>query len=76
MAGNFEQWILNPLKVKPIAHGIWDPHFGETALKAFTRGGVIYPVNIASMVVHNWYENESRFICCFGFLINCFVSFY
>jgi photosystem I P700 chlorophyll a apoprotein A2 len=24
--GNFEQWILNPLKVKPIAHGIWDPH--------------------------------------------------
>jgi photosystem I P700 chlorophyll a apoprotein A2 len=23
--GNFEQWILNPLKVKPIAHGIWDP---------------------------------------------------
>jgi photosystem I P700 chlorophyll a apoprotein A2 len=79
VAGNFEQWILNPLKVKPIAHGIWDPHFGETALKAFTRGGVIYPVNIAlsglSMVVHNWYENESRFICCFGFLINCFVSF-
>ena len=32
--GNFEQWILNPLKVKPIAHGIWDPHFGESALKA------------------------------------------
>jgi hypothetical protein len=25
MASNFEQWILNPLKVKPIAHGIWDP---------------------------------------------------
>jgi hypothetical protein len=41
MAGNFEQWILNPLKVKPIAHGIWDPHFGETALKAFTRGGYL-----------------------------------
>ena len=38
--GNFEQWILNPLKVKPIAHAIWDPHFGEPALKAFTRGGV------------------------------------
>jgi photosystem I P700 chlorophyll a apoprotein A2 len=84
-AGNlFHAWqvtlnnVLNPLKVKPIAHGIWDPHF-ETALKAFTRGGVIYPVNMhyqgLSMVVHNWYENESRFICCFGFLINCFVSF-
>ena len=29
--GNFEQWISNPLKVKPIAHAIWDPHFGESA---------------------------------------------
>jgi len=23
--GNFQQWVLNPLKVKPIAHAIWDP---------------------------------------------------
>ena len=53
--GNFEQWILNPLKVKPIAHGIWDPHFGESALKAFTRGGVIYPVNIALSGVYQWW---------------------
>ena len=51
----FAQWILNPLKVKPIAHGIWDPHFGETALKAFTRGGVIYPVNIALSGVYQWW---------------------
>ena len=28
LQGNFEQWIQNPLKVKPIAHAIWDPHFG------------------------------------------------
>jgi photosystem I P700 chlorophyll a apoprotein A2 len=53
--GNFEEWILNPLKVKPIAHGIWDPHFGESALKAFTRGGVIYPVNIALSGVYQWW---------------------
>ena len=33
--GNFEKWVGNPLKVKPIAHSIWDPHFGESALKAF-----------------------------------------
>merc|ERR1712078_685040 len=45
--GNFEQWIQNPLKVKPIAHAIWDPHFGEPALKAFTKGGLSYPGNIA-----------------------------
>ena len=59
--GNFEQWILNPLKVKPIAHAIWDPHFGEPALKAFTRGGVNYPVNIAySGVYHWWYTIGMR----------------
>ena len=53
--GNFEQWILNPLKVKPIAHAIWDPHFGEPALKAFTRGGVSYPVNISYSGLYNWW---------------------
>jgi photosystem I P700 chlorophyll a apoprotein A2 len=59
--GNFEQWILDPLKVKPIAHAIWDPHFGEPALKAFTRGGVNYPVNIAySGVYHWWYTIGMR----------------
>ena len=31
--GNFEQWVLNPLKVKPIAHAIWDPHFGNQLSK-------------------------------------------
>jgi photosystem I P700 chlorophyll a apoprotein A2 len=25
--GNFETWVTNPLKVKPIAHAIWDPHW-------------------------------------------------
>ena len=37
--GNFEKWVGNPLKVKPIAHSIWDPHFGESALKAFHACG-------------------------------------
>jgi photosystem I P700 chlorophyll a apoprotein A2 len=53
--GNFEQWILNPLKIKPIAHAIWDPHFGEPAIKAFTRGGVNYPVNISYSGLYNWW---------------------
>eukprot|EP00956_Cyclotella_meneghiniana_P044709 scaffold331504_cov1255-Cyclotella_meneghiniana.AAC.5 len=43
--GNFEKWVSNPLKVRPIAHSIWDPHFGESALKAFSKGNS-YPVNI------------------------------
>ena len=53
--GNFQQWVLNPLKVKPIAHAIWDPHFGQSAIKAFTRGGVSYPVNIATSGVYHWW---------------------
>ena len=53
--GNFQEWILNPLKVKPIAHAIWDPHFGQSAIKAFTRGGVSYPVNIATSGIYHWW---------------------
>ena len=59
--GNFEQWQQNPLKIKPIAHAIWDPHFGEPALKAFTKGGLSYPGNIAySGVYHWWYTIGMR----------------
>ncbi|MFQ6631297.1 hypothetical protein Gotur_009778, partial [Gossypium turneri] len=45
--GNFESWIQDPLHVRPIAHAIWDPHFGQPAVEAFTRGGAAGPVNIA-----------------------------
>ena len=59
--GNFEQWILKPLKTKPIAHAIWDPHFGQPAIKAFSKGGSIYPVDIAySGVYHWWYTIGMR----------------
>mmetsp|Transcript_46524 Transcript_46524/g.68042 ORF Transcript_46524/g.68042 Transcript_46524/m.68042 type:complete len:737 (+) Transcript_46524:935-3145(+) len=59
--GNFEQWVLNPLKVKPIAHQIWDPHFGQSAIKAFTKGGAFYPVDISySGVYHWWYTIGMR----------------
>ncbi|CAI9263623.1 unnamed protein product [Lactuca saligna] len=37
----------DPLHVRPIAHAIWDPHFGQPAVEAFTRGGALGPVNIA-----------------------------
>ncbi|KAL4396159.1 hypothetical protein AHAS_Ahas01G0064000 [Arachis hypogaea] len=45
--GNFETWVQDPLHVRPIAHAIWDPHFGQPAVEAFTRGGALGPVNIA-----------------------------
>ncbi|KAF9606950.1 hypothetical protein IFM89_030248 [Coptis chinensis] len=39
--GNFESWVQDPLHVRPIAHAIWDPHFGQPLWKPFTRGGFI-----------------------------------
>mmetsp|Transcript_5868 Transcript_5868/g.17443 ORF Transcript_5868/g.17443 Transcript_5868/m.17443 type:complete len:735 (-) Transcript_5868:9-2213(-) len=53
--GNFEQWVLNPLKVKPVAHAIWDPHFGQAAVKAFTKSAAPYPVDLATSGVYHWW---------------------
>lgn len=53
--GNFEQWIKDPLTVRPIAHAIWDPHFGSAAVDAFTQAGASSPVNIAYSGVYHWW---------------------
>nr|YP_009497617.1 photosystem I P700 apoprotein A2 [Astrosyne radiata]YP_009497682.1 photosystem I P700 apoprotein A2 [Astrosyne radiata]AWT40330.1 photosystem I P700 apoprotein A2 [Astrosyne radiata]AWT40395.1 photosystem I P700 apoprotein A2 [Astrosyne radiata] len=72
--GNFENWVANPLKTKPIAHSIWDPHFGALALKAFSKKST-YPVNIAfSGLYHWWYTigfrtNQELYNASFGLLI-------
>ncbi|MEA5450297.1 photosystem I core protein PsaB [Leptolyngbya sp. CCNP1308] len=59
--GNFEQWIKDPLNVKPIAHAIWDPHFGQPAVDAFSQAGSSTPVNVAfSGVYHWWYTIGMR----------------
>jgi photosystem I P700 chlorophyll a apoprotein A2 len=59
--GNFEQWVKDPQTVRPIAHAIWDPHFGQSAVDAFTQGGASGPVNIAySGVYHWWYTIGMR----------------
>ncbi len=59
--GNFEQWIKNPLTTRPIAHAIWDPHFGKAAVEAFTQTDAAGPVNIAlSGVYHWWYTIGMR----------------
>jgi photosystem I P700 chlorophyll a apoprotein A2 len=59
--GNFEQWIKDPLNVRPIAHAIWDPQFGAPAVDAFTQAGASNPVNIAySGVYHWWYTQGVR----------------
>jgi photosystem I P700 chlorophyll a apoprotein A2 len=54
--GNFETWVQDPLHVRPIAHAIWDPHFGQPAVEAYTRGGrVNVPANIATSGVYQWW---------------------
>ncbi len=53
--GNFEQWIKDPLNVRPIAHAIWDPHFGQGAIDAFTQAGASGPVNVAYSGVYHWF---------------------
>ncbi|KAK6771501.1 hypothetical protein RDI58_031258 [Solanum bulbocastanum] len=59
--GNFESWVQDPLHVRPIAHAIWDPHFGQPAVEAFTRGGALGPVNIAYSGVYQWWPCSSFF---------------
>ena len=58
--GNFEAWVQDPLHIRPIAHAIWDPHFGQPAVEAFTRGGCSWPSEYRlfwclSVVVYNWF---------------------
>jgi photosystem I P700 chlorophyll a apoprotein A2 len=53
--GNFEAWTQDPLHVRPIAHAIWDPHFGQPAVEAYTRGGASGPVNISYSGVYQWW---------------------
>mmetsp|Transcript_12935 Transcript_12935/g.22368 ORF Transcript_12935/g.22368 Transcript_12935/m.22368 type:complete len:737 (-) Transcript_12935:898-3108(-) len=53
--GNFEQWVKDPLNTRPIAHAIWDPHFGQRAVEAFTQAGASGPVNISYSGVYQWW---------------------
>ncbi|MBW4696413.1 MAG: photosystem I core protein PsaB [Aphanocapsa lilacina HA4352-LM1] len=60
--GNFEQWVSNPTGVVPIAHAIWDPHFGKGAVEAFTPEGGAGPVNAAySGLYYLYYTLGMRF---------------
>ncbi|MCL7042371.1 hypothetical protein MKW94_030934 [Papaver nudicaule] len=74
--GNFESWVKDPLHVRPIAHAIWDPHFGQPAVEAFTRGGALGPVNIAYSGVYQWWytiglrTNEDLYTGALFFIIS------
>jgi photosystem I P700 chlorophyll a apoprotein A2 len=53
--GNFEQWITDPLHIRPVAHAIWDPQFGQPAIEAFTKSQISEPVNISYSGVYQWW---------------------
>ena len=79
--GNFEQWVKDPLKTKPIAHSIWDPHFGESALKAYSKGSK-YPINITFSGIYQWWytigfrKNQELYTGSVGLLIlSCVLLF-
>lgn len=63
--GNFEQWILDPIHIRPIAHSIWDPHFGSSAIEAFSKFSSLQPVNISYSGVYHWWYRLTKFYILF-----------
>ncbi|CAA3001642.1 Photosystem I P700 chlorophyll a apoprotein A2 [Olea europaea subsp. europaea] len=47
--------FMGPLHIRPIGHEIWDPHFGQPAVEAFTQVGALGAVNIAYSSVYQWW---------------------
>lgn len=75
--GNFEEWILDPIHVRPIAHTIGDPHFGSLAVEAFSKFGTLKPVNISYSGVYQWWFTigmRSNFDLYCGSLFLIFLS--
>jgi photosystem I P700 chlorophyll a apoprotein A2 len=53
LQGNFEIWICDPLRIRPIAHAISDPHYGAPAVAAYTVG--TGAVNVSTSGVYQWW---------------------
>jgi len=51
--GNYKLWAKNPIKTNPIAHGIWDPHFGITISDAYLYNELFLVLFIQSSVNRN-----------------------
>jgi photosystem I P700 chlorophyll a apoprotein A2 len=50
--GNYELWVKNPIATMPIAHGIWDPHFGLSISDAYSSGGLAVVLSYSG--IYNW----------------------
>jgi photosystem I P700 chlorophyll a apoprotein A2 len=44
---NYSLWVKNPIGSIPIAHGIWDPHFGLSISEAYSS-------SICYSGIYNW----------------------
>ena len=52
--GNYELWVKNPIATIPIAHGIWDPHFGLSISDAYSSGKSDYTIVLSYSGIYNW----------------------
>ena len=52
--GNYELWVKNPIATIPIAHGIWDPHFGFSISDAYSSGKSDSTIVQSSSGIYNW----------------------
>jgi len=52
--GNFPEWVNDPIHTRPIAHAIWDPHFGQPAIESFSQGSS-QPINLCYSGVYQWW---------------------
>ena len=51
---NYELWQLNPIPTLPIAHGIWDAHFGKWISEAYSSGKSDYTMVVSYSGIYNW----------------------
>jgi photosystem I P700 chlorophyll a apoprotein A2 len=82
--GNFEAWSHDPLHIRPLAHLIIDPHYGQPAINAYSVYGN-NPVNVATSGVYHWwytigirtdqdlYGRSVFFVPCRNFVSFCWV---
>ena len=52
--GNYELWVKNPIATIPIAHGIWDPHFGLSISDAYSSGKSVNTIVLSYSGIYNW----------------------
>lgn len=53
-SGNYSLWVWKPIATGPIAHGIWDPHFGLAISDAYSSSKSDYTILLSYSGIYNW----------------------